>query len=215
MFHSFDFSYGFAMPMGGFKGGHTEDLSGGNALSGSAFNMTIHDEVKEFFGGVIKFGYRQHNRQKQADHDYFSNVGSVEIYGDKYWRINHLAIGPQIITPVTSTINADVYVLLGVQWGYVPELEMVYYGSHYSVQDYYTYSPFICPSGILGGDVRMQVVGALSFVVNAEFILSKPKIEYTEIYTHNGSAQETHTVEQKGSLPIDILSISGGVSLAF
>src|SRR5438128_1156231 len=116
MFHFFDVSYGFGIPMGDFKSGYTEDLSGGNALTGSAFNIAIHDEIKEFFGGVFKFGYRQNNRREQADLDFFSNMGAVNIYADKAWRINHLAIGPQVVTPVTPEINADFYVLFGMQW---------------------------------------------------------------------------------------------------
>jgi hypothetical protein len=215
MIHTLDVSYGLAIPMGDFKGGFTENLSGGNALSGSAFNITLHTEIKEFIGGVFKFGYQQNDRRKQSDHDYFSNVGPVEIYADDHWRINHLALGAQVITPVTQGINADFYVLLGVQWGYVPELEMVYYGSNYTIQNYFSYSPFLCPSGIIGADIRVHLFKSVSFLANTEFMFSKPKIEYTQIYSYNGNPRSTSSVDKKSSLPINILNLTGGISLAF
>jgi hypothetical protein len=215
MFHSADITYGFAMPMGDFKSGYTEDLSGGNALTGAALNISIHDEIKEFIGGVIKYGYRQNGRRVRADHDFFSKVGPVEIYGDNAWRINHLAIGPQFITPVSQAINVDFYMLLGVQWGYVPELEMVMRAGRSTIQYYYTYSPFIAASGIAGADVRVHIVKGISFVTNAEFLFCKPNIEYSALVTYNGEPASVRSIDKKKAVPINILSLTGGISLAF
>jgi hypothetical protein len=215
MYHSVDVSYGIGLPIGDFKNGNTENLSGGNAMTGSAFNLTIHDEIKEFFGAVIKFGYRQNGRREQSDYDFFSKMGNVSVYGDDSWRINHLALGPQVITPVASGITADFYILFGVQWGYVPELDMVLHKDNYSIQYYYSYSPFVSTSGIAGADIRIRIINSISFLVNSEFLFCKPNVEYSEIVSYNGKPESASTIDKEKAVPVNILSLAGGISIEF
>src|SRR5436190_23659290 len=89
MFHSVDLTAGFSMPMGVYKGGYIENLTGGDATVGFAANLSIHVEVKEFFGVVFKYGYQRNGVRSQAVKDYFTNSGEVSMYGRDSWRLSH------------------------------------------------------------------------------------------------------------------------------
>src|SRR5689334_23211320 len=100
MFHSVDLTGGFSMPMGIYKNGYIENLTGGNATSGIARNLCIHVELKEFFGIVFKYGYQRNGVSNQGVKDYFSNSGEVVMYATHSWRLSHLGLRGELITPV-------------------------------------------------------------------------------------------------------------------
>jgi hypothetical protein len=209
MYHSVDVTAGFSMPMGIYKNGFIENLTGGNATAGLAGNISIHVEVKEFFGVVFKYGYQRNGVGSQAVKDFFGGSGDVAMYGRDSWRLSHLGLGGQVITPVGNSMNADFYALIGLEWGYVPNFEMVYEENNTKIHNYYNFSPFVAPAGIIGGDFRIRLTQVLSFVANAEFMFCQPAIDYIQIISATNSAEVTR------HLTIQSVNLSGGVPIGF
>ncbi|MEM6965235.1 MAG: hypothetical protein AAF573_10740, partial [Bacteroidota bacterium] len=176
-------SAGTAIPVGLWGKKDAQDYkSNGFTQLGQSYNLSLSYKLNRGNFGLTSLIGRQINT---VDTEAFANAYSENNEGETYtiesddWRVNQFLVGGFYSNPVTKKLDIDVKALLGAVHANRPAID-VFDGNSNFTSSSGASSTALAYS--LGVGIKYHLGKRLNFLVNADYLYSKPEFDVNEVF---------------------------------